>query len=99
MAQPRRPGRGVPQPWRYAYGASDEGTPARAQFARRLGQVQAVLQNQDNHEHDLLDSNDYYQFQGGMLAASETLGGTKVASYHAITANSTVRASAPSRKS
>ncbi|WAB95773.1 cobaltochelatase subunit CobN [Pseudomonas putida] len=66
----------------YAYGGSDEGTPARAQFARRLGQVQAVLQNQDNHEHDLLDSNDYYQFQGGMLAASETLSAAGVASYH-----------------
>jgi len=66
----------------YAYGGRDEGTPARAQFARRLGQVQAVLQNQDNNEHDLLDSNDYYQFQGGMLAASETLSGGAVASYH-----------------
>ncbi len=41
-----------------------------------------MLQNQDNHEHDLLDSNDYYQFQGGMLAASETLSGAAVASYH-----------------
>ena len=66
----------------YAYGGSDDGTPARAQFAQRLAKVQAVLQNQDNHEHDLLDSNDYYQFQGGMLAASETLSGAVVASYH-----------------
>ncbi|WP_422419224.1 cobaltochelatase subunit CobN [Pseudomonas sp. GZD-222] len=66
----------------YAYGAADEGTPARADFARRLSQVQAVIQNQDNHEHDLLDSNDYYQFQGGMLAAVESLGGKPAASYH-----------------
>lgn len=66
----------------YAYGADDEGTAARAPFARRLGQVQAVLQNQDNREHDLLDSNDYYQFQGGMLAAVETLSGQTTASYH-----------------
>ncbi|NAO51762.1 cobaltochelatase subunit CobN [Pseudomonas syringae] len=66
----------------YAYGAADEGTPARQRFAQRLSQVQAVLQNQDNREHDLLDSNDYYQFQGGMLAASETLSGQKTASYH-----------------
>ncbi|EKT4455305.1 cobaltochelatase subunit CobN [Pseudomonas sp. CJQ_7] len=66
----------------YAYGGSDDGTPARAQFAQRLAKVQAVLQNQDNHEHDLLDSNDYYQFQGGMLVASETLSGAVVASYH-----------------
>ncbi|KNC16984.1 cobaltochelatase subunit CobN [Pseudomonas sp. RIT-PI-a] len=66
----------------YAYGADDEGTAARSPFARRLGQVQAVLQNQDNREHDLLDSNDYYQFQGGMLAAVETLSGQTTASYH-----------------
>lgn len=66
----------------YAYGGADEGTAAREQFARRLSQVQAVLQNQDNREHDVLDSNDYYQFQGGMLAAVETLSGAKAASYH-----------------
>ncbi len=66
----------------YAYGAADEGTPARGRFAQRLSQVQAVVQNQDNREHDLLDSNDYYQFQGGMLAAAETLGGKATASYH-----------------
>jgi cobaltochelatase CobN len=66
----------------YAYGGSDEGTDAREQFAQRLSQVQAVLQNQDNREHDLLDSNDYYQFQGGMLAAVESLSGKVAASYH-----------------
>lgn len=66
----------------YAYGGSDEGTAAREQFAQRLSQVQAVVQNQDNREHDLLDSNDYYQFQGGMLAAVESLSGEAAASYH-----------------
>lgn len=66
----------------YAYGAADDGTAAREPFARRLSQVQAVVQNQDNHEHDLLDSNDYYQFQGGMLAAAESLAGAAIASYH-----------------
>ncbi|RMT78474.1 cobaltochelatase subunit CobN [Pseudomonas viridiflava] len=66
----------------YAYGVCDEGTPARQRFAQRLSRVQAVVQNQDNREHDLLDSNDYYQFQGGMLAAAETLSGQKTASYH-----------------
>ncbi|WP_085725702.1 cobaltochelatase subunit CobN [Pseudomonas sp. R37(2017)] len=66
----------------YAYGGADEGTAAREQFSQRLSQVQAVLQNQDNREHDLLDSNDYYQFQGGMLAAVESLKGEAAASYH-----------------
>lgn len=65
----------------YAYGQGAEGLPARAQFIERLQQLQAVLHNQDNREHDILDSNDYYQFQGGMLAAVETLRGGKAASY------------------
>ena len=66
----------------YAYGAQDAGTPARERFAQRLERLQAVLHNQDNREHDILDSNDYYQFQGGMLAAVETLRGETTASYH-----------------
>ena len=66
----------------YAYGAGSDGSPARERLAERLAGVQAVLHNQDNREHDLLDSNDYFQFQGGMLAAAETLRGAPVASYH-----------------
>ncbi|MCV3212789.1 cobaltochelatase subunit CobN, partial [Plectonema radiosum NIES-515] len=38
-------------------------------FEQRLKHMQIVLQNQDNREHDLLDSDDYYQFQGGLTAA------------------------------
>jgi cobaltochelatase CobN len=37
--------------------------------------VQVVLHNQDNREHDLLDSDDYYQFQGGLSAAVEAVSG------------------------
>jgi cobalamin biosynthesis Mg chelatase CobN len=40
------------------------------------------LQNQDSREHDLLDSNDYYQFQGGMAAAVRHLSGQQPAMYH-----------------
>ncbi|WP_315808756.1 cobaltochelatase subunit CobN [Pseudomonas sp. C9-3] len=66
----------------YAYGAGDDGTPARERFAQRLSGLQAVLHNQDNREHDILDSNDYYQFQGGMLAAAEVIQGQSLSSYH-----------------
>ncbi|MBF7141107.1 MULTISPECIES: cobaltochelatase subunit CobN [Pseudomonas] len=66
----------------YAYGGADEGTAARPALALRLSTVQAVLHNQDNTEHDLLDSNDYYQFQGGMLAAVQQQSGQEAASYH-----------------
>ncbi|MCJ8345274.1 cobaltochelatase subunit CobN, partial [bacterium] len=37
--------------------------------------TQAVVQNQDNREHDILDSDDYYQFEGGMAASIEHLSG------------------------
>ena len=40
------------------------------------------MQNQDNREHDLLDSDDYYQFEGGMAAAVEYLSGEQPAIYH-----------------
>lgn len=66
----------------YAYGTQEEGEAARGLFAERLKTIQAVVQNQDNREHDLLDSDDYYQFEGGMAAAAEYLSGSRPAIYH-----------------
>ncbi|MDI1294588.1 MAG: cobaltochelatase subunit CobN [bacterium] len=66
----------------YAYGAGVEGDGERALFAARLTQADAVVQNQDNREHDLLDSDDYYQFEGGIAAAVEHLRGARPISYH-----------------
>jgi cobaltochelatase CobN len=48
----------------------------REGLERRLREVQVVLHNQDNREHDLLDSDDYYQFQGGLSSAVEHLRGS-----------------------
>ena len=66
----------------YAYGAQAAGTPERDRFAARLSDIDAVVHNQDNREHDLLDSDNYYQFEGGLSAAAETLTGLKPAAYH-----------------
>ncbi|HEY0315889.1 MAG TPA: cobaltochelatase subunit CobN [Sphingomonas sp.] len=66
----------------YAYGGGIEGDAERDLFATRLSQADAVVQNQDNREHDLLDSDDYYQFEGGIAAAIEHLKGAKPLSYH-----------------
>uniref|UniRef100_UPI00036F8880 cobaltochelatase subunit CobN n=1 Tax=Cupriavidus sp. WS TaxID=1312922 RepID=UPI00036F8880 len=66
----------------HAYGQGTDGVEARASFAARLSGLDAVVQNQDNREHDLLDANDYYQFQGGMAAAARTFGGAQPAIYH-----------------
>ena len=66
----------------YAYGAGSAGKAEHGLFESRLKSVEAVVQNQDNREHDLLDSDDYYQFEGGMTAAVHHLGGTRPATYH-----------------
>lgn len=66
----------------YAYGAHVSGVPERARFKARMSDIEAVVHNQDNREHDLLDSDDYYQFEGGLTATAETLSGTKPITYH-----------------
>jgi len=66
----------------YAYGAKEEGKEDREGFVERLAGVEAVIHNQDNREHDLLDSDDYYQFEGGMTAAVEQAKGEKPRIYH-----------------
>ena len=59
----------------YAYDAQGKGHSAPESFQQRLQNLQIVLQNQDNREHDLLDSDDYYQFQGGLTAAVKSITG------------------------
>ncbi|MEL6119902.1 MAG: cobaltochelatase subunit CobN [Pseudomonadota bacterium] len=66
----------------YAYGARDEGRADRSGFETRLRQTEAIVQNQDNREHDILDSDDYYQFEGGAAAAVATLQGESRPVYH-----------------
>lgn len=67
----------------YAYGNQvGDGVEAKAAFHSRLSQLEAVVQNQDNREHDLLDSDDYYQFQGGMTNAVSVFKGETPAIYH-----------------
>ncbi|MFM7364718.1 MAG: cobaltochelatase subunit CobN [Cuspidothrix sp.] len=58
-----------------------------ASFEQRLKQMQVVLHNQDNREHDLLDSDDYYQFQGGLTAAVRSLQGKNPTTYFGDHAN------------
>ncbi|MFY0680787.1 MAG: cobaltochelatase subunit CobN [Thalassovita sp.] len=66
----------------YAYGSGGEGIADRTGFEQRLRQTEAIVQNQDNREHDVLDSDDYYQFEGGAAAAVNTLQGQDRPIYH-----------------
>jgi cobaltochelatase CobN len=78
----------------YAYSKSSEGHAAPEAFEQRLQQMQIVLHNQDNREHDLLDSDDYYQFQGGLTAAVRSVRGQNPQTYfgdNSIPANPRIR--------
>ncbi len=66
----------------YAYGGKSEGRAAHGQFKSLLSGIQGVVQNQDNREHDLLDSDDYYQFEGGLTAAVRHYSGSQPVVYH-----------------
>ena len=66
----------------FAYGSGVEGDAQHGLFSKRLKDVEAVIQNQDNREHDILDSDDYYQFEGGVTAAVRSLSGIQPAVYH-----------------
>jgi cobaltochelatase CobN len=65
----------------YAYGGNAAGVDARTVFADRLQTVQVALHNQDNREHDIFDSDDYFQFHGGMVASIRALTGVQPKAY------------------
>jgi len=65
----------------YAYGKGTDGVDAQPVFAERLKSIQVALHNQDNREHDIFDSDDYFQFHGGMVASIRALTGTQPKAY------------------
>jgi len=67
---------------RHAYAAGGVGTAERGLLETRLAAVDAVLHNQDNREHDILDSDDYYQFEGGLALVVRHLSGCAPSVYH-----------------
>ena len=66
----------------HAYDGTSDSVPMRERLEARMKSLQAVIQNQDSREHDLLDSDEYYQFEGGMAAAAEHVSGKQPVVYH-----------------
>ncbi|MFC0288425.1 cobaltochelatase subunit CobN [Kaistia hirudinis] len=60
----------------YRYGAGVDGVAAEEALSARLASIDVVVQNQDNREHDILDSDEYWQFQGGLAASVEQARGS-----------------------
>src|SRR4030095_13222805 len=65
----------------YAYGRELDGAESREDMERACRRIQVAVKNQDTREHDLVDSDDYFQYHGGMVAAVRALTGASPAAY------------------
>jgi cobaltochelatase CobN len=71
----------------YAYGRDLDGLQAVEAMRANLARVRAVVKNVDTYEHDLLDSDDYFQYHGGMVAAVRSASGRAPRAYLADSAD------------
>ncbi len=71
----------------FAYDSDGKSSEQIDLFRSRLARIDVVHQNQDNREHDILDSDDYFQFQGGLQASVTVLRGKSPAVYHGDSSN------------
>lgn len=65
----------------FAYGRGLDGVPARGTMETNYRRIQVAAKNIDSREHDIADSDDYFQFHGGMVAAVRSLTGTAPKAY------------------
>ncbi|MCX4696244.1 cobaltochelatase subunit CobN [Streptomyces sp. NBC_01408] len=65
----------------YAYGRGLEGRPARDEMETAYKRITVAAKNTDTREHDIADSDDYFQYHGGMVATVRALRGTAPEAY------------------
>ena len=65
----------------YAYGAKAKGDFLPERFSRRLATMEVTVKNEDNREVNLLHSDDFNAYHGGMVAAVRSLRGSAPRSY------------------
>ncbi len=65
----------------FAYGRELDGVPARADMERRYRRIDVAAKNVDTREHDIADSDDYFQYHGGMIATVRALTGKAPLAY------------------
>ena len=65
----------------YAYGRSLDGREARADMETSFRRISVAAKNTDTREHDIADSDDYFQFHGGMVAMVRHLTGQSPRAY------------------
>ncbi|GIW17827.1 MAG: cobaltochelatase subunit CobN [Tepidiforma sp.] len=65
----------------HAYTRARYGQPARAALIRRASELSVVLKTRDNEEHDVFDTDDYFQDFGAMAALAQELGGARAKAW------------------
>ncbi|MFI5758261.1 cobaltochelatase subunit CobN [Streptomyces sp. NPDC051569] len=65
----------------YAYGRELDGRPARDEMETAYKRIAVAAKNTDTREHDIADSDDYFQYHGGMVATVRALKGTAPEAY------------------
>lgn len=65
----------------HAYGRKVHGIKAREVFAARLAKAEATVKNESSMEIDMLDSDDFYNYHGGLIAAVKTHSGKMPRGY------------------
>jgi cobaltochelatase CobN len=65
----------------YAYGRGIDGVPARGAMEQAYRRIAVAAKNTDTREHDIADSDDYYQYHGGMIATVRALTGRSPEAY------------------
>ncbi|MBB3083457.1 cobaltochelatase subunit CobN [Geodermatophilus sabuli] len=65
----------------YAYGRGLDGVAARPDMESAYRRIAVAAKNVDTREHDIADSDDYFQYHGGMVATVRALTGRAPAAY------------------
>jgi len=65
----------------YAYGRGLDGAPAADDMRTNYRRIQVAAKNIDTREHDIADSDDYFQYHGGMVATVRALTGVEPKAY------------------
>ncbi len=65
----------------FAYGRGLDGAPAADDMNRQYRRIAVAAKNTDTREHDIADSDDYFQYHGGMVATVRALTGQSPAAY------------------
>ena len=65
----------------HAYSGKGQGAYVPELFSRRMGSLDVTIQNQDNREISMLNSDDYNAYHGGMIAAVRSIKGEAPRSY------------------